>query len=567
MTGGLLVNLAFALVAALAGALVALRLRQSPILGYIVAGIAIGPFTPGFVADPAEVGALADIGVVFLLFAIGAQLSFRDLLASGRVAIMGGSAQVLLTIGLGYVVGIALGWEPVEALFFGAVVSNSSSTVLSKVLGERGELAAEFGRIALAWSTAQDLSTILLVVLLSALAAGGASLAADLAAAVGKAVLFLALVIPLGLRFFPVFFERVAATRSREVFILAVAAVALGTAFAATLFGVSLALGAFVAGLVVGESDLSHQVVGEVVPLRDVLAGLFFVSVGMLVDPQFVAANLPLVLLTLALMVVAKGALVAGIAAVFRYSARTALLTGVTLAQSAEFSFLLARVGQETGAVTPGVFSLMLAGAAGTIILAPSLHVLASPAVRQVERWLPAPPLAEDPALAETENAPRRHAVICGYGDVGRVVGEALARRGFSFVVIDQNSRIVRRLREQGVPALLGSADNPVLLERVNLDRARVLVVAIPDALATRQIVEYARRRHPDLDIVARTHSEQELRYLRARGVGEAVAGEVELAMEITRHTLRRFGVSGAETLSIVQGLRQRAGAAAADEH
>ncbi|MGH2366852.1 MAG: NAD-binding protein, partial [Chloroflexota bacterium] len=301
--------------------------------------------------------------------------------------------------------------------------------------------------------------------------------------------------------------------------------------------------------------------------LRDVLAGLFFVSVGMLVDPQFVAANLPLVLLTLALMVVAKGALVAGIAAVFRYSARTALLTGVTLAQSAEFSFLLARVGQETGAVTPGVFSLMLAGAAGTIILAPSLHVLASPAVRQVERWLPAPPLAEDPALAETENAPRRHAVICGYGDVGRVVGEALARRGFSFVVIDQNSRIVRRLREQGVPALLGSADNPVLLERVNLDRARVLVVAIPDALATRQIVEYARRRHPDLDIVARTHSEQELRYLRARGVGEAVAGEVELAMEITRHTLRRFGVSGAETLSIVQGLRQRAGAAAADEH
>jgi CPA2 family monovalent cation:H+ antiporter-2 len=566
MTGGLLVNLVFALVAALAGALLALRLRQSPILGYIVAGVAIGPFTPGFVADPAAVEALADIGVVFLLFAIGAQLSFRDLLATGRVAIVGGSAQVLLTIGLGYVVGIALGWGQVEALFFGAVVSNSSSTVLSKVLGERGELDAEHGKLALAWSTVQDLSTILLVVLLAALAAGGASLAADLVISVGKAVLFLALAIPLGLRLFPAFFGRVAATRNREVFILAVAAVALGMAFAATLFGVSLALGAFVAGLVVGESDLSHQVVGEVVPLRDVLAGLFFVSVGMLVDPLFVAANLPLVLLALALMVLAKGALVAAIAALFRYSARTALLTGVALAQCAEFSFLLARVGQESGAVTPGVFSLMLAGAAGTIILAPPLQVIAGPAARRLERWLPPPPLAEDPALADPGTAPRLHAVICGYGDVGRVVGEALARRGFSFVVIDQNPRVVRRLRQQGVRALLGSADNPVLLERVGLDRARVLVVAIPDALATRQIVEYARRMHPRLDIVARTHSEDEMRFLRGRGVSEAVAGEVELALEITRHTLHRFGVSAAETLGIVQGLRQRAGAVARGE-
>jgi CPA2 family monovalent cation:H+ antiporter-2 len=565
MGSGLLVTLAYALLAALAGALVALRLRQSAILGYIVAGVAIGPFTPGVVADIDVVGALADVGVVFLLFAIGAQLSFRDLLASGRVAIFGGSVQVLLAIGLGYLAGAALGWGAVEALFFGAVVSNSSSTVLSKVLGERGQLDAEHGRIALAWSTVQDLSTIVLVVLLSALAAGGERLAADLAVAVGKAVLFLALVIPLGLRLFPAFFERVAATRNREVFILAVAAVALGTAFAASLFGVSLALGAFVAGLVVGESDLSHQVVGEIVPLRDVLVGLFFVSVGMLIDPLFVAANLPQVLLVVTLMVPIKGVLVAGIAALFRYSARTALLTGVALAQCAEFSFLMARVGQEIGAVTPGVFSLMLAGAAASILLSPWLHALADPAVRRFERWLPESPLARAPALADADTPTRRHAVICGYDDVGRVVGEALTRRRFSFVVIDQDLRVVRHLREQGVPALLGSADNPVLLERVGLDRAQVLVVAIPDALATRQIVEYARRMHPKLDIVARTHSADELRYLRARGVEEAVAGEVEVALEITRHTLHRFGVSAAETLAIVQGLRLRAGATAAE--
>jgi CPA2 family monovalent cation:H+ antiporter-2 len=285
----------------------------------------------------------------------------------------------------------------------------------------------------------------------------------------------------------------------------------------------------------------------------------------MLVDPRFVVANLPLVLLALALMVLAKGAMVAVITALFRTSARTALLTGLALAQCAEFSFLLARVGQEVGAVTPGVFSLLLASAAGTIVVAPSLHALAGPAVRRLERWLPPPALAEDPSLAEPERAPRLHAVLCGYGDVGRVVGEALARRGFSFVVIDQDPRVVRRLRTQGVAALLGSADNALLLERVGLDRARVLVVAIPDALATRQIVEYARRRHPRLAIVARTHSADELRHLHRQGVSEAVAGEVEVALEITRHTLRRFGVPAAETLAVVQGLRERASAVGPD--
>jgi CPA2 family monovalent cation:H+ antiporter-2 len=280
----------------------------------------------------------------------------------------------------------------------------------------------------------------------------------------------------------------------------------------------------------------------------------------MLVDPRFVAGNVPLVLLALALMVVAKGVMCVAIAALFRYSARTSLLTGVALAQCAEFSFLLARAGQESGAVTPGVFSLMLAGAAGTILLAPSLHALAGPIVRGIERRLPPPPLAKDPTLVDPHTAPRGHAVICGYGDVGSVVGEVLARRGFAFVVIDQDPRVVRHLRARGIQALLGSADNPVLLERAGLERARALVVAIPDAIATRQVVEHALRMRPGLDIVARTHSEDEMRRLRARGVGEAVAGEVEIALEITRHALRRFGVSAAETLAVVQGLRRRAG-------
>lgn len=559
MGEGLLINFALALGAAFLGAMLAVRLGQSAIIGYILAGVAIGPWTPGFMADTATVEALANVGVVLLLFTIGVQLNFRDLVRSGPVAIVGGSAQVLFTVALGYAVGVALGWDWLESLFFGAVLSNSSSTVLGKILGERGEAGSEHGQIGLAWSTVQDLSTIALVVVLSSLASGGEFVIPDLLRAVGSAVLFLVLLIPVGLKVFPLLFERVAALRSRELFVMAVAAVALGTAYGSTYFGLSLALGAFVAGVVVGESELSYQILGEVTPIRDILAGLFFVSVGMFVDPLFVLNNLPLVLLVMGLIVVVKGALVAGITLLFRYSLPTALLTGVTLAQSAEFSFILARVGADLGVVSGTVFNLLLAGAVASILVSPLLHQVVGPSVRWLEQRLPESDLARVPAAPPVGREGRRHAVICGFGQVGSVVGEALARQGFSYVVIEHDPRIVRALRDRGIVALLGSVDNPVLLERAQLERARLLVLAIPDAVAVRQIVEFVRRHYPRLDIVARTHSAEEVRYLRSRGVGEAVLGELETALEISRHTLRKFGVTVAETTAIIQGLRDRA--------
>jgi monovalent cation:H+ antiporter-2, CPA2 family len=558
MHSSLIANLALALLAALIGALVAVRLRQSAVIGYIAAGIVIGPFTPGLVADPNAVEALADLGLVFLLFTIGAELSLRDLLRAGNVALIGGSIQVLVTIAIGAVVGLTIGWELRAALFFGAVIAISSGAVLSKILGERGELDAEHGRIALAWSTVQDLATIVLVVLLPALGSTTGAHLEDVALALGKALLFLVLLVPAGLRFFPALFEWLARLRNRELFVLAVAAVALGTAFVSTLFGVSLALGAFVAGLAVGESDLSHQVLAEVVPLRDVLAGLFFVSIGMLVDPPFVLASWPLVLVALLLMVVLKGALVGGLAALIGASRRAAVLAGVLLAQCGEFSFLLARLGRDTGALSGDAFNVMLSGAAASIVLAPPLYAQAGRVVRSLEERLAAQALKRE-AVGEPATQ-RRHAVICGYGDVGQLVGEALSRRGFTFVAVDQDPRVVRRIRAHGVSALLGNADNPIILERAGLERAQVLVVALPDAVATRQVVDFARRTAPKLDIVARTHSEQELRQLRSRGVNEAVAGELELALEMARHTLRRFGVSSAETLIILHGLRHRTG-------
>jgi monovalent cation:H+ antiporter-2, CPA2 family len=555
---GLLVNLVLALGAGLAGSLIALRLRQSVILGYIVAGIAIGPFTPGLVGDLATVQALAEIGIIFLMFAIGVQVSLSQLARVGRIAAFGGLAQVAVLVGLGYLVGIWLGWPPLEALFFGAVVSNSSSTVISKMLGEQGEVDSEHGRTALAWSSIQDLTTVLFIVLVSALGTGGDFDLVELAWAVGMALLFLLLLVPIGLRALPFLFDRVAAFRSREVFILTVTAVALGTAYIASLFGISLALGAFIAGVVVSESDLSHQILGEIAPLRDLFAGLFFVSVGMLVNPFFVAGAWPLVLAALVLIVLVKGAVAALLTFAGRRSVRTALLVGVALGQSAEFSFLLASLGLALGAITADTFSLLLAAAAVSIVLAPNLYAVASGRARWLEERLL--PLGwEDP---EQEGAARRqlrgHVVICGYGRVGSTIGAALNQLNFPFVVIDEDPRKVRRLRTQGQMAFLGNAARPNLLERADIERARVLVVAMPDPLAARQIVDYAKQRNPRIDIVVRTHSGREREALQQQGVDEAVLGELELALEMTRHTIRRFGLSSTEAQAIISGLRRR---------
>lgn len=558
---GLLVNLAVALLAATLGAAIAVRLRQSAILGYIVAGIAIGPYTPGFVGNLDVVRALADIGIVFLMFAIGNQVRLADLLRVGPVAGIGGTIQVLVMIGVGYGVGRALGWGDLESLVLGAVLSNSSSTILARILGERGETDTEHAHVSLAWSTVQDLGTIVLVVLITALATTGAA-GSDLVIALGEAVLFLVVVLPLGLRLVPLALEVLASFRSREIFVLGIVTLALGTALLASLFGISLALGAFVAGLVIGESDLSQEVLGETRPFRDLFAGLFFVSVGMLVDPVFVVANLPLVLLVVFLIVPVKGLLVTLITAAFRYPVRTAILTGITLAQSAEFSFLLARLGADLGVVSSDAFSLMLAGAAASIIISPLLHRAGVPLVRGWERRR-APEgtgVGDAPVAAAGRSAgpARRTAVICGYGRVGRLIGAALERRGFRYVVVEEDPRVVRDLRSRGVTVLRGSAENRFVMEQASLASAAVLVVAVPEPLVARQVVANARRDHPRLPIVVRTHSGSERDVLQRLGATEVVIGETELGLEMTRFTLRRLGLSSTETQAIVQGMRGR---------
>jgi monovalent cation:H+ antiporter-2, CPA2 family len=552
----LLVNLALSIGVAFLGGLIAVRLGQSAILGFIFGGMLIGPNTPGFVGDIAAVEALAEIGIILLLFTIGVQLSLGDLMRQGRVAIFGGTIQVIVLIGLGYLAGTALGWGSLESLFFGAVISNSSSTVLGKILGERGQADSTHGQVALAWSTVQDLSTIALVVILSALATGEDGMFMDLVTSGGLAIVFLVILLPVGSRVLPWFFETVTSPDNREVFILAIAAFALGTAYLSTFFGLSLALGAFVAGVVVSESELWHQILGEVMPLRDIFAALFFVSVGMFVDPEFIIRNLPLVLIAVAMIVLVKGLLVVLISVVFRYPIRVAILIGVTLAQSAEFSFLLASLGADLDAISAETFSLMLAGAVISIIMAPALHHYGNPLAAWIAQKFPESELSRLPGSADSTPELRGHAVICGYGRVGRVVGEALRRRDLPFVVIEQDRAIVQQLREHGIIALYGTADNPVLLERARVSAARILVIALPDALATRQVVEYAHRMNDRIHTIARTHSGKESFELTRRNVDEAVYAELELALELTRFALQCFGVGTLDTQAILQGLR-----------
>jgi len=555
---GLLVNLALVLVAAAIGGFIAVRLGQSPLIGYIVVGVFIGPYTPGPSGEPETVAALADVGLIFLLFAVGLQLSVRELVSVGRVAVLGGTLQIVALIAIGYGVALAFGFTSIEAFFFGGFVAMCSTTVLAKLLGDRGELGSEHGTIALAWATVQDLATIVLVVLLTGLASGGETLN-EVLLAVGRAALFIAILLPLGTRVLPWLFGRVALLRSREVFVLTVVAIALGTAFASQQLGLSLAVGAFLAGLVVSESDISYRALGELTPLRDIFAAVFFVSVGMLFDPTFVIEALPLVLVALAIVIPIKGAITTGLARVFGVPLRPAVLLGVSMAQAGEFSFLLASLGVALGVLGEEMFSLMLASAGASIVLAPSLLRATPPTLRWLRRRSAErlPDLAEPPA-ADAAGRRGRFVIICGFGRVGRLIGAALDGRGFAYTVIEEDPRIVRDLRARKVSVVHGSAENARILEHAGSANAQVVVCALPDPIALRMVVSHARRHNPRVHIIARARTARDRDYLQRQGVQEIVVAETEAAVEMARYTLARLGVSGAETAAIVQGLRRR---------
>ncbi|GMV56480.1 MAG: hypothetical protein AMXMBFR6_22850 [Betaproteobacteria bacterium] len=536
------------------------RIKVPALVGYLVAGILIGPATPGFVADVHLASQLSEIGVMLLMFGVGLHFSLDDLLAVKRIAVPGAVVQMGLATLLGMAVAWGWDWSWGSGLIFGLSLSCASTVVLLKALESRGVLESMNGRIAVGWLVVEDLATVLVLVLLPPLAGVlGGSEAAHAAAAkplwitIGQTLLqvgaFLALMLIAGRRLLPWMLWQVSRTGSRELFTLAVVASAIGIAYgAAALFSVSFALGAFFAGMVMRESEFSHRAAEESLPLRDAFSVLFFVSVGMLFDPAILVEQPWQVLGVLAIIIFGKSAAALALVLAFRYPLNTALIVSASLAQIGEFSFILAGLGLSLGLLPAEGMSLVLAGALISIALNPVLFATVEP----VRRWIlrrsekarsldrRSDPYAELPMSTERKYL-EGQVVLVGYGRVGKRIAGALEARGIPYVVVEQNRELVEKLRKQGIAAVSGNAADPAALIQAHIAEAAMLVVATPDPLNVRQVAETARKLNPDIEIVLRTHGEDESLMLRKEGIGTVFFGEEELAKGMAGYVLQRF--------------------------
>lgn len=571
-TPALIATIAVGLSLAFVLGMAARRLRLPTLVGYLAAGVLIGPYTIGYVADAEVATELAELGVVLLMFGTGIHFSIKDLLAVRNVAIPGAVGQSLLTTLVGIGVGIMLGWGFVGGLVLGLAISVASTVVLLRALIERGELDSVQGRVAVGWLIVEDIFTVMILVLLPSAAPiltgeGGSFLQAlgDLAYALLLAAIFAVIMLIAGMRLAPRILDMVARERSRELFVLAVLALALGVSYLGyQVFGVSLALGGFLAGAVVSESDLSHQAAAEATPLRDTFSVLFFVSVGMLVDPGWIITHPLPVLLVTAVVIAVKAVAAYSVVAAIGWPSRVGVTVGAALSQVGEFTFILVTLGVSLGLVPSDALQVVVAAALISITLNPLMFRLVDP----VTRWAEGVPLLErlahradadvevlDRSLPETDL--RNHAIVCGHGRVGRLVTSALERRGFTYVVLTDDRHETARLRERGTTTLFGDAANPDLLKHAHITEARLLIVAIRDEHATRLIVERARELAPRIPVVVRTHNEHERDLFMAMGGDiQPILGELEVAVQMTRYVLTRFGVSMREAEAVAQGLR-----------
>ena len=549
----LITTIAAALGFGLVFGMLATRLRLPALVGYLAAGVLIGPATPGFVADVALASQLAEIGVMLLMFGVGLHFSLGDLLDVKKIALPG----ALLQIGVATAMGIGLahwwGWGLGAGLVFGLALSVASTVVLLRALEARGVLDSMNGRIAVGWLVVEDLVMVLVLVMLPALAGplgGRGDAGAELWPALGKTLLqvgaFVAFMLVVGRKIFPWFLWKVAKTNSRELFTLSVIAAAVGIAFASSaLFGVSFALGAFFAGMVLRESELSHRAAEESLPLRDAFSVLFFVSVGMLFDPM-VLVQYPLeVLATVAIILFGKSLAAFVLVLALRYPINTAVTVSASLAQIGEFSFILVALGMQLELLPSLGQNLILAGAIISIAVNPLMFSLASP----LEKWLqsrpelarklerPADPLAELPMETGREKL-NGQVVLVGFGRVGRRIADDLAARGVHFVVAEQNREVVEQLRGRGIPAVAGNAAEPAVLIQAHITHAALLVIATPDTFHVRRMVEIARMLNPAVKVVVRSHNEGEAALLREETGGKVFVGEQELAASMTRHVM-----------------------------
>ncbi|MBY0491485.1 MAG: cation:proton antiporter [Gemmatimonadaceae bacterium] len=571
----LLITIAGAFGVAFVFGFLATKLKLPPLVGYLLAGIALGPHSPGFVADVEMASQLAEVGVILLMFGVGLHFSPGDLKKVRRVAIPGAVAQMTLGFALAMFTAMQWGWSAPAAVVFGLSLCVGSTVVVLRVLEDRGLLDSFDGHIAVGWLVVEDLVVVVALVLLPAVlgalgatgvagsGAGGLALAKVVTITIVKVAAFIALMALVGRRAVPWLLTHVARTGSRELFTLAVLAVSLGVAVgAASLFGVSFALGAFVAGVVISESDLSYRAGADALPMQDAFAVIFFVSAGMLIDPRILLEQPLRVATTVGVILLGNTVAAALLLVWLRHPLGAALRLGASLGQIGEFSFILAGLGVSLGVLSEDGRSLILAAAMCTIVFNTPLYVL----LDKLSDWLARYPRLLDrlerqkaPRMAATDiwmATPVNHAILIGYGRVGRTIGEAFERVGIPFIAIDQDRRVVDAMRTLGVTSIFGDATRPGILEHAKPEFAKLLVIATPDPYHARHIIELARAKNPEIDIIVRTHADLEQEFFEQLGVQKALMGERELAFGMAYHALRSVGCEDDRADDVIAALR-----------
>lgn len=549
----LISTLVIGLSAAFIGGMVASKLRLSPIVGYLLAGIVIGPFTPGFVGDQQVATQLAEIGIVLLMFGVGLHLSIKDLMEVKNISLPGAIGQITVATGLGTWATYMWGWPLSSGLLFGLSLSCASTVVLLRALEERNAVHTIDGHIAVGWLIVEDIAIVLALVLIPALApdtgtvaeTGGGSMWMSLGIALGKITAFMFFMLVVGKRALPWLLGIVARTRSRELFTLAVFVVAVGVAFgAAHLFGISFALGAFFAGMMIKESDFSNEVTEKALPFQDAFAVLFFVSVGMLFNPAILVDEPVKLLVVVLIVMIGKSLAAFGIVLLFRYPARTAFIISASLAQIGEFSFILGTLGLAYGLLSEEANSLILAGALISISLNPiafkALDLVYAYGSRhpKFSRWLDVN--ASEDGLAQLGGQERKDlkdlVILVGYGRVGRHLQQNMQSADMDLVVIDLNRERVEAMRERGIHAVAGDAAFKDTLQQAAIDKAEAIIVAVPNAYEARRIVEVARELRPDIEVLVRAQTDEELEYFAKQNVDLAVAGPQEVALRMIEY-------------------------------
>lgn len=551
---GIAADIAIIVVAGLIGGIIAQQLRQPLILGYILAGIMVGPFTGGVtVSNIHDIELLAEIGVALLLFALGLEFSLKELKPVRYIALIGTPIQILLTMALGFGIGQLFNWEWIDSLWFGGMIALSSTMVILKTLMSQGRMGTLSSRVMIGMLIVQDLAVVPLMIILPQLDEPGAGMPV-LGWAALKAALFLFLMIFVGTRVIPRLMAYIAGWNSRELFLLAITAIGLGVGYGTYLFGLSFALGAFVAGMVLSESDYGHQALSDIIPLRDLFGLLFFVSVGMLLDPIFLIENWGIILAVVILVSVSKGLIFGTLSSAFGYGNVVPLAVGLGLFQVGEFSFVLARVGISTNSISNNLYALTLTTAIVTMVLTPLISGLTTPLHTFRKRWFRREPI-------QTINLPEaglhNHVVIAGGGRIGQYVAQVLQRLELAFVIIEIDYRRVTQVKNKGIPLIYGDASQEIVLEAARVKQACLVLITTPAMIVTRTIVDHVRHSNPTVHIVARAEGIEQMQALHQHGVYEVVQPEFEAGLEITRQALLHLNIPATDIQRFIDTTRR----------